>query len=77
MLRGAEERGELEGIKVCREAPVISHLLFADDSLVLMHTDKKNIDCLMDILNKYCASSRQKSVRRSLVHSSLATQILM
>ena len=26
MLKGAEERGELEGVKVCREAPVISHL---------------------------------------------------
>ena len=59
MLRGAEERGELEGIKVCRGAPVISHLLFADDSLVLMHADKKNTDCLMDILNKYCASTGQ------------------
>jgi hypothetical protein len=26
MIRGAEERGELEGVKVSREAPVISHL---------------------------------------------------
>jgi hypothetical protein len=32
MLKGAEERGDLEGVRVCREAPVISHLLFADDS---------------------------------------------
>jgi hypothetical protein len=32
MLKGAEERGDSEGVRVCREAPVISHLLFADDS---------------------------------------------
>jgi hypothetical protein len=60
MLRGAEERGELEGVKVCREAPIISHLLFADDSLILMHIDKKNADCLLGILNKFCAYSGQK-----------------
>jgi hypothetical protein len=60
MLKGAEERGELEGVKVCRTAPVISHLLFADDSLILMHADKKNADCLIDILNRYCANSGQK-----------------
>ena len=60
MLRGAEERGELEGVKVCREAPIISHLLFADDSLILMHANKKNADSLINILNSYCAIPGQK-----------------
>ena len=60
MLKGAEERGELEGVKVCKEAPVISHLLFTDDSLILMHAIKKNADCLIDILNRYCVNSGQK-----------------
>lgn len=60
MLRGAEERGEIEGVKVCRDAPIISHLLFADDSLILMHVDKKNAECLLGILNKYCAGSGQE-----------------
>ena len=43
MLKGAEERGEIEGVKVCREAPPISHLLFADDSLILMHVNRENV----------------------------------
>ena len=60
MLKGAEQRGELEGVRVCREAPVISHLLFADDSLILIHADKKNANCLIDILTRYCANSGQK-----------------
>jgi len=60
MIKGAEERGDLEGVRVCREAPVISHLLFTDDSLILMHVDRKNANCLTDILNRYCADSGQK-----------------
>ena len=31
-----EEVGGIEGIRVCRNAPSVSHLLFADDSLILM-----------------------------------------
>lgn len=60
MLKGAEERGEIEGVRVCRGVPMISHLLFADDSLILMHADKKNADNLQAILNRYCANSGQK-----------------
>jgi hypothetical protein len=54
-----EENGELEGIKVCRDAPMVSHLLFADDSLILMHADKKNADCLRNLLDRYCQNSSQ------------------
>jgi hypothetical protein len=60
MLKGAEERGEIKRVKVCREAPTISHLLFAYDSLILMHADRKNADCLADILHRYCVNSGQK-----------------
>ena len=34
LLHRAEERHAIHGIVVCRRAPRISHLLFADDSLV-------------------------------------------
>jgi hypothetical protein len=37
----------------------VSHLLFADDSLILMHADKSNVDFLRDILGMYCQSLGQ------------------
>ena len=40
LLHEAEVRGELTGVKVCHNAPSINHFLFADDSLLLLKTDK-------------------------------------
>ena len=36
LLKYEENAGNLIGVKVCRDAPAVSHLLFADDSLILM-----------------------------------------
>lgn len=42
---------------MCRDALMVSHLLFADDSLILMHADRKNAENLKLVLDRYCASS--------------------
>lgn len=60
MIKGAEERGELQGVKVCRGAPMVSHLLFADDSLILMQANRTNAETLKLILDRYCGASGQK-----------------
>ena len=50
LLAHEQEMGELEGVRVCRNAPSISHLLFADDSLILMKADTHNADTLKRVL---------------------------
>jgi hypothetical protein len=60
MLRGAEVREEIVGVRVCRDAPMISHLLFADDSFILMQADNDNATKLKEILDTYCQNSGQK-----------------
>lgn len=78
MIRRAEKRGDLVGVKVCRDEPMVSHLLFADDSLILMQAERKNADCLADILTRYCASSGQKvSEAKSSIFSQVIQKLVL
>ena len=54
-----EEVRGIEGVRVCRNAPSVSHLLFTDDSLILMRADLVNATSLRQVLDEYCASSGQ------------------
>jgi hypothetical protein len=53
LLHAAEQRGELEGVKVCQNAPNINHLLFSDDSLLLMKSDLRSAKHLQHVLSNY------------------------
>jgi hypothetical protein len=59
LLQYEEEAGGIEGVRVCRNAPSVSHLLFADDSLILMKADVLNAASLQHVLETYCQSSGQ------------------
>jgi ribonuclease HI len=59
MLNQADKMGKLEGIKICNEAPSFNHLLFADDSLILLKVSEENVKHLQHILNLYEVSSGQ------------------
>lgn len=59
MLLRAEQRGDLEGVKVCRDATPVSHLSFDDDSLILMSAHRKNAFTLKHILDTYCSDLGQ------------------
>jgi hypothetical protein len=53
LLHAAEEDGDLIGVKVSQEAPSINHLLFADDSLLLLKIDDRSANSLQQILSLY------------------------
>jgi len=59
MLQRTEENGKIEGISVCRGAPRINHLFFADDSLILMRACSGNAQELGRILQVYEKASGQ------------------
>jgi hypothetical protein len=52
-LSKAEEDGLISGVKICRDAPSISHLLFADDSLILIQAKGEHASQLRSILELY------------------------
>jgi hypothetical protein len=73
-----EEVGGIEGIKVCRNAPSVSHLLFADDSLILMRADVDNATSLQRVLDAFCANSGQlASLSKSSIYFSPNTNVLV
>ena len=53
LLKKAENEGEIGGVKICHGAPSISHLLFADDSLILVRANGEDATKLQGILNLY------------------------
>lgn len=59
MLQQAEIDGKIQGIRICEGAPRINHLLFADDSLILMRAQREDAKELQRILDVYERASGQ------------------
>jgi hypothetical protein len=43
----------MEGVRVCPDAPIINHILFADDSMLLFKIDEQSTNQLQSILSLY------------------------
>ncbi|KAL9681370.1 hypothetical protein QQ045_013153 [Rhodiola kirilowii] len=50
----------LKGVRICRGAPVISHLFFADDSIFFLKATRQNAYRIMQVLEEYETISEQK-----------------
>ncbi|KAK2383934.1 hypothetical protein QL285_071338 [Trifolium repens] len=53
-------RGDIHGVKVCRGAPSVSHLLFADDCFLFCRANLVETRHLMNVLNIYAEASGQE-----------------
>ncbi|XP_074321452.1 uncharacterized protein LOC141657962 [Silene latifolia] len=59
LLRRECERGGIHGIRVAPQAPVVSHLFFADDSIIFVKANVREAKCVMGILQMYEKASGQ------------------
>ncbi|KAL0433422.1 UNVERIFIED_CONTAM: hypothetical protein Slati_2676500 [Sesamum latifolium] len=57
MIRNAERAGLIQGIAVSHMAPLVSHLLFADDTLIFCQATEEALQCIKDILLSFEQSS--------------------
>ncbi|BFG24970.1 hypothetical protein CerSpe_112440 [Prunus speciosa] len=68
------ESSFLQGIKLSRSGPTLSHLMFADDTLIFLRASEHNCTNMVQLLNTYCrASGQQISLAKSTVFFSPST----
>ncbi|CAL2232092.1 unnamed protein product [Prunus armeniaca] len=60
LILQAERCGFLHGVKLCRGAPSVSHLFFADDSFLFLRANRQDCQHLSNIFHKYEMVSGQK-----------------
>jgi hypothetical protein len=60
LIKHSVARGELHGVKICRGAPSVSHLLFADDCFLFCRSNLDETNQLMRILKIYEEASGQE-----------------
>ncbi|KAK9998496.1 hypothetical protein SO802_018099 [Lithocarpus litseifolius] len=59
LLSKAESEGWLHGVQICRRAPCISNLLFADDSLIFCQANQEEVQVISETLQLYAETSGQ------------------
>lgn len=68
LLAKAELEGRIHGVSICRRALTISHLLFADNSLLFCKASQKEVLVINGILQAYAdASGQYINMEKSLV----------
>ena len=60
LIKSSVATGTLEGVAICRNSPKLSHLFFADDSLIFCKASLSECDALQHILLVYEQASGQQ-----------------
>ena len=60
LLKKAEVQGDINGVSICCNGPKVSHLFFADDSVLFCRAKEKECQTILDLLAIYERGSGQK-----------------
>ena len=67
LIKQAELNGDIHGVSLCRKGLKLTHLLFADDSLLFCRLNLEECDKVLEILNIYEGALGQKVNRSKTV----------
>uniref|UniRef100_A0A803P3L4 Reverse transcriptase domain-containing protein n=1 Tax=Cannabis sativa TaxID=3483 RepID=A0A803P3L4_CANSA len=68
LLLRQQDLGKLHGVSISRSSQAISHLMFADDTILFARANTRNVDAILDCISTYEGWSGQKC---SLAKSSI------
>ena len=75
LLAKAEFEGRIKGVSICRGAPRVTYLLFADDSLLFCQAIHNEGEAIVEILQTYANASDQSiNLEKSFVYLVLTQQ---
>ncbi|XP_074278012.1 uncharacterized protein LOC141601617 [Silene latifolia] len=59
LIRREIENGALHGVRIATQAPIISHLFFADDSILFVKANEEEASRVLEVLRRYEGASGQ------------------
>ena len=60
MIKKVADNGDIQGVSICRNGPKLTHLFFADDSLLFCRATTQECQKVLEILSSYERASGQK-----------------
>ena len=60
LLKKAEANGEIRGVSICKNGPRVSHLFFADDSVLFCRAKEEECQNILALLSVYERGSGKK-----------------
>jgi hypothetical protein len=77
LLHDAEINGRISGVKICPTAPAVTHLFFADDSILLIKADEEEALALREVLDLYenCSGQCINTEKSAIMFSKNSSQI--